>query len=73
MPVLPDDGSRSVAPGREQSRLLGVLDHGERRPVLHRTARVLALELDVYLNGRVGLSADTSTIGVFPIRSRMLS
>ena len=45
MPVLPDEGSIRVAPGTSSPLRLGVVDHRERNPVLHRAAGVLALEL----------------------------
>ena len=45
MPVLPEVGSRIVAPGTQQPVLLRRRDHVERGPVLHRAGRVPVLEL----------------------------
>ncbi len=69
MPVLPDEGSIRVAPGAEPAVLLRLLDHREGDAVLHRAARVLALELHEDRTSGLGLSAEMSTSGVLPIRS----
>ena len=45
MPVLPEVASISVSPGLIVAALLGAPDHADRRPVLDRAGRVVALEL----------------------------
>ena len=45
IPVLPDDGSMMVLPGREHAVRFGILDHLPGDAILHRSRRVLALDL----------------------------
>ena len=45
MPVLPLVGSTIVPPGCSAPGRLGVVDHPQRDPVLHRAARVQVLDL----------------------------
>ena len=52
--MLPDVGSSRCRPGSELARGLGRLDHRLRDAVLDRAGRVLALELAVDLDGRLG-------------------
>jgi hypothetical protein len=73
MPVLPEVASISVSPGLDVAALLGAADHADRRPVLDRTGRVVALELaqdDVAARVTVGAGqALQRTSGVWPMAS----
>ena len=53
MPVLPLVASIRVSPGLMSPRAFGVADHAQCRPVLHRTGRVVALQLDQHGIGGV--------------------
>ena len=72
MPVLPDDGSISVAPGVSTPRFSA-------SSIIERAIRsfteppgFMPSSLTRIRTSGFGLSAETSTIGVFPIRSRTL-
>ncbi len=61
MPVLPLVGSTTTPPGPRQTLALGLLDHREADPVLHRAAGVGALELAEHAASR-GVAFDASDL-----------